>query len=407
MLLKFNKLRQLFHCFRGRSVEIDLKPYRKILAQINKREHELTGADDKALKDKSVNLVARAQDGVCLDDIIVEAFTLVREVSRRILGMRPFDVQIMAGIAMHRGRLAEMQTGEGKTLAAILPAYLNALSGRGVHVLTFNDYLARRDAEWMGPVYKFLGLTVGFVQEGMTIRQRREAYACDVTYATAKEAGFDYLRNQLCYEKEDIVQRPFHYAIVDEADSNLIDEALVPLVIAGSAAASEAGPVRPMEIIPKLVNGVDFDTDEYSRNVYLTDAGLDHIEEKLGCGRLHDPENHQLLSELNLALHAEVLLKRDVDYIVRNGKIELVDELTGRVARNRHWPDGLQEALEKKEGLQGRSEGVILGSITMQHFLQLYPKVCGMTATAVPANNPKKMGRKKINMMVSNPLRLF
>ena len=385
MFLNSNKLRQLLHRFRGRSVEFNLKPYRKLLAEVNELEREFESVGDRLLKERSMNLIRRAREGVSLNEILVEAFALVREVSMRILGLRPFDVQIIAGIAMHQGKLVEMQTGEGKTLVAVLSAYLNALAGRGVHILTFNDYLARRDADWMGPIYKFLGLTVGFVQEGMSTHERREAYSSDITYGTVKEVGFDYLRDHLCYEKEYLVQHPFHYAIVDEADSNLIDEALVPLVIAGSTITQEANLTNMAEIARKLKKGIDFNTDEYSRNIHLTDAGYDRVEAILDCGGLHDPENHQLLSELNLSLHAEVLLKCDDDYIVRNGKVELVDEFTGRVVENRHWPNGLQGALERKEGLQVQPEGMILGSITLQHFLKLYPKVSGMTATAVSA----------------------
>ncbi len=296
--------------------------------------------------------------------------------------MRPFDVQVLAAIAMHQGRLAEMQTGEGKTLAAVMPAYLNALTGRGVHVLTFNDYLARRDAEWMGPLYRFLGLTVAAVQQEMGPQEHRRAYASDVTYVTAKEAGFDYLRDHLCTAPEDLVHRPFHYAIVDEADSILIDEARVPLVIAGSVEARRIDPYRAAEIVRNLDAKRDFQTDEFARNAHFTEAGVDHLESQLGCGNLYAAENVELLTELSLALHAEVLLRREVDYIVRDGQIELVDEFTGRVVENRRWPDGLQAAVEAKEGATLRPQGTIRGSIALQHFLRLYPKVSGMTATA-------------------------
>ena len=382
MIGGLKKIRQAFHLLRGRYIEFDLKPYRKKLAQINKREAGFQGVGDRVLKQASQNLIARIRSGESADDLLVESFALVREAARRVLGLRPFDVQIIAGIAMHRGKLAEMQTGEGKTLVAVLPAYLNALSGCGVHVLTFSDYLARRDADWMGPVYEFLGLTVGFVQEGMSIGQRRKAYDSDVTYATAKEAGFDFLRDRLCFEKQDLVHRPFHFAIVDEADANLIDEARVPLVIAASTTTPPMDYNLMTEIVRRLDNDLDFETDEYSRNIILTEPGLDRIESELGCGNLHASENLALLTGINLALHAEVLLKRDVDYIVRDGKVELVDEFTGRVAERRRWPHGLQAAIEAKEGLQIRSEGIIQGSIMLIHLLQLYPKVCAMTATA-------------------------
>jgi len=385
MIVNFKKLRQLWHLLRGRHIQFDLKRYQKLLTEINKCEHRFETVEDRLLKEVSKSLFTKARDGAALDDLLVEAFALVREAARRVLGLRPFDVQIMGAIALHEGKLAEMQTGEGKTLVAVLPAYLNALTGLGVHVLTFNDYLARRDANWMGPVYRFLGLSVGFVQEGMSIRERQRAYASDVTYVTAKEAGFDYLRDYLCLEKDALVHRSFHFAIVDEADANLIDEARVPLVIAGSTTAPKMDNYRMAEIVRSLRPGVDFDTDEYSRNVNLTEAGLDCVEERLGCGNLHAAENFMLLTGLNLALHAEVLLHRDIDYIVRDGKIELIDEFTGRVAEKRRWPHGLQAAIEAKEGLQIQPEGMIRGSITLIHLLHLYPKVSAMTATAQPA----------------------
>ena len=382
MISGFKKIRQAFHLLRGRHIEFDLTTYRKILAQINMLEAGFQSVDDRVLKQKSQNLITRARSSECADDLLVEAFALVREAARRVLGLRPFDVQIIAGIVMHQSKLAEMQTGEGKTLVAVLPAYLNALSGCGVHVLTFSDYLARRDADWMGPVYEFLGLTVGFVQEGMSIGERQEAYASDVTYTTAKEAGFDFLRDRLCFEKQDLVHRPFHFAIVDEADANLIDEARVPLVIAASTTTPKVDYSVMTEIVRGLDRESDFETDEYSRTVILTESGLDRIESELGCGNLHAPENLALLTGINLALHAEVLLKRDVDYIVRDGKVELVDEFTGRIAEKRWWPHGLQAAIEAKEELQIQPEGMIQGSITLIHLLQLYSKVCAMTATA-------------------------
>ncbi len=377
------RLRQIFHRFRGRLIEFDLTPYEKLLAQMETREKALRGQSDGQLKELSTQLMARARAGVPPDELLVEAFSLVREVSHRALGMRHFDVQMLGGIALHQGKLIEMQTGEGKTLVAVLPAYLNALTGRGVHVLTFNDYLARRDAVWMGPIYEFLGLTVGFIQEGMPPRDRQRAYHCDVTYATAKEAGFDYLRDHLCLSADDLVHRPFHFAIVDEADSILIDEARIPLVIAGSTDEVVSNPYELADLVSTLAPGVDYDTDENARNVYLTDSGLDRAEKALRCDNL--TENMSLLSQLYQALHARALLARDVDYIVRDGKVELIDEFTGRVVEDRHWPHGLQAAVEAKEGLGIQAEGLIRGSITLIHFAQLYPKLCGMTATAQAA----------------------
>jgi preprotein translocase subunit SecA len=377
------KLREYFHLARGGAVEIELGPYRRLLARID--EHDFEGADEDQLKHESGELAARARDGVALDSLLPEAFALVREVSRRVLAMRLFDVQMIAGIAMHRGKLAEMPTGEGKTLAAVAPAYLNALTGQGVHVLTFNDYLARRDAEWMGPVYRFLGLSVGCVQQQTDISGRKDAYACDVTYLTAKQAGFDYLRDHLCMEAGDLVHREFHYAIVDEADSILIDEARVPLVIAGSTDAAQTDPVRAARIIAELKADRHFKKDQESRNVHFTEAGLDRMEAELACGDLHDATNLALLTELSMALHARVLLTQNVDYIVRDRAVELIDEFTGRVVPDRRWPDGLQAAVEAKEGVPLKPQGAIRGSITLQHFLRFYPRTAGMTATARPA----------------------
>jgi preprotein translocase subunit SecA len=345
----------------------------------------LSGVSDGELRNSSARLIEKTKEGTPLDDLLVEAYALVREAAGRTIGLKPFDVQIIAGIAMHRGKLAEMSTGEGKTLVAVFPAFLNGLSGKGVHVHTFNDYLARRDAAWMGPIYEFLGLSVGCIQEGMSSIERRQAYSSDITYSTAKEAGFDFLRDHLCYTKEDLVHRDFHFAIVDEADSILIDEARVPLVIAGSTERPKADPSELVQIAKSLREGVDFETDEGKRNIYLTDSGLKRIEDLLECGDLHDDENMDLLTRVNQALHVEYLLHRDRDYIVRNDRIEIVDEFTGRVVEDRHWPDGLQAAVEAKERLRLGSGGSILGSITLQHFLKLYPKVSGMTATARPA----------------------
>jgi preprotein translocase subunit SecA len=292
---------------------------------------------------------------------------------------------MIAGLAMLERTIAELPTGEGKTLAAVFPAYLQALSGGGVHILTFNDYLARRDAAWMGPIYRLLGLSVGFVQEGMSKPEKRNAYACDITYATAKEAGFDFLRDQLAHEMDDLVHRSFHVALVDEADSILVDEARIPLVISGAAGELSGDAERLAPLVRRLVPGQDYEIDEEKRNVFPTDAGLTKLETDLGCGDLYSSRNELLLAAIHCALHAEVLLQRDVDYIVRNGRIEIVDEFTGRIMEKRHWPDGLQAAVEAKENLFRKSEGRILGSIALQHYFQLYPKLCGMTATARPS----------------------
>lgn len=357
-----------------------LKGYRDKAELIRKRS--LGAWDDQRLQSESLRLIKEARSGTPLDELLVDAYSLVCEAAKRTLGLKPYDVQIMAAIALHERFLIEQQTGEGKTLSAVMPAYLHALTGEGVHVLTFNDYLAYRDAEWMGPIYRFLGLSVKSVQAGMSLSEKREAYSADITYVTAKEAGFDYLRDTIALSVADTVHRPFHYVIVDEADSLLLDEARVPLVIAGEPGSSKSDGTRFAEVARQLEQDVHYDFDEFRRNVYLNEAGAAKAESLLGCGNLYEGYNSYLLSTLNCALHAEALLKRDVDYIVREGKIELIDEYTGRVAENRHLPDGLQAALEAKEGLEPSSGGRILGTITLQHFLSLYPKICGMTATA-------------------------
>src|SRR5215470_910476 len=366
-------------------VEENLALYEEALREINRRGEDFAGKTDDQLREAAALLRERARRGASSDELIVEVFALAREAADRALGLRPFDVQVMAGVALSRGKLVEMQTGEGKTLAAVAPACLNAVAGRGVHVLTFNDYLARRDAAWMGPVYNFLGLSVGAIQEGMSGVARRAAYAADVTYSTAKEAGFDFLRDGLCRKPDGLVHRPFNFAIVDEADSILIDEARVPLVIAGERPGSQTSLYRIAELIAALAQGRDWETDENDRIVSLTERGVDRLEAALGCGDLYAGENYLLLIEVNQALHARALLRRDVDYIVRDGRIELVDEFTGRVMDDRRWPDGLQAALEAKEALPIRPGGRILGSITLQHFLKHYPRLSGMTATAQPA----------------------
>jgi preprotein translocase subunit SecA len=359
-----------------------LKPFQQSLMNINRSRSYLEKLPDYELKNRSIILKDKARHGTDPDDLCDEAFALACEASRRVLNLNPFDEQVAAGIAMHRGNLVQMQTGEGKTLAAVLPAYLDALYGKGVHILTFNDYLAQRDAQWMGPVYLFLGLSCAFIREGMPIESRKKAYNSDITYITAKEAGFDFLRDQRSLSPQDLVLREFNYAIVDEADSILIDEARIPLVIAGETSPVQIDFYDLEKLVRGLDPGIDFYTDEYCRDVNFTDEGLDRMEKYLHCGDLHTPANNQLLSALNLALQSRVLLKRNIDYIVRDGKIELVDEFTGRIAENRRWPYGLQTALEAKEELEIQPEGTILGSITFQHFLNLYPKIAGMTATA-------------------------
>ena len=379
------KIKEIFTKASGGTVETKLKPYWKVLEEILRQQ--LGGVADAELRKASERLVRGSRVGSQKSrlpgaEVVVEAFALVREAARRVLGLDPFDVQIIAGLAMAGSRIVELPTGEGKTLAAVFAAYLHALSGRGVHVLTFNDYLARRDAAWMGPVFAWLGLSVGCVGEGMPAADRRRAYACDVTYAAAREAGFDFLRDRIAHSAGDLVHRPFHMALVDEADSILIDEARVPLVISGAEGRSLGDSSALAALVRTLQRGRDYDSDAEHRNVFLTDAGLDRVESGLRSGSLYDDVNRSLLEAVHCALHAEALLRRDMDYIVRGRGVEIVDEFTGRVVEGRHWPDGLQAAVEAKEGIPRNAEGRILGSIALQHFFGLYPRLCGMTATA-------------------------
>jgi preprotein translocase subunit SecA len=382
-----NKMKRVLRRVTGSTLEFDLSPYQKILHQINTLQTEFETKSNSELRKVSLELRTQSRESADTDNLLVKAFALVREAVRRTLKIDPFDEQIIGGIVMYRGRLAEMQTGEGKTLTAVFPAYLNALSGRGVHILTFNDYLARRDAGWMGPVYRFLGLRVGFVQEGMSIKERQIAYHSDITYLTAKEAGFDFLRDSLCFNQENIVHRELNAAFIDEADSILIDEARVPLIIAGASDETISDPYHLAQIVRQLEREIDFQFDEYARNIHLTEKGLKRVESRLHCRNLYDKKNIGVLTRLNCAIHAQYLLHRDVDYILRNGAVELVDEFTGRVADKRRWPDGLHAAIEAKENIAIQTRGHILNSIPLQHFIQLYPKFSGMTATAQPAED--------------------
>jgi preprotein translocase subunit SecA len=382
------KLNRFISRLNGSTIEFDLLPYHEVLEKIKALRHNFADKTDECLRQTSVDLIHQARGGAPLDDLLIDSFALVAETIGRVLRLRPFDEQIIGGIVMHRAKLAEMQTGEGKTLTAVFPAYLNALAGKGVHIHTFNDYLARRDAQWMEPVYGFLGLTVGSIQEGMNTTERKKAYRADITYCTAKEAGFDFLRDSLCYDANNIAHRDFNFAIVDEADSILIDEARVPLIIAGkqdifgNVEAKDKKFQDMAGLVRKLENKKDWEFDEYVRNIHLTENGIKQAERLLSCHNLYDEDNFEQLAMLSYALHAEYLLCKDEDYIVRNGKVELVDEFTGRVADKRRWPDGLQAAVEAKENLSVQAKGAILNSITLQHFIQLYPKLSGMTATA-------------------------
>jgi preprotein translocase subunit SecA len=345
-------------------------------------------ASHSELSDHDLRLRARSiRDRVLLgtaslDDVSVETFAIAREAAARTLSMRPYDVQLLAGFAMHDGKCIEMQTGEGKTLAAALVVCLRAMAGHGVHVLTFNDYLATRDASWMRPLYEFLGFSVGHVKQGISREERQTAYGCDVTYVTARESGFDYLRDQSCTDPADRVQRRFYFAIIDEADSILIDEARIPLVISAEDNLDESDLYHFAGLIRSLRPHQDYKITGNGRTASFTDAGLSSLESDMSCGELHSEQNVELLTRLNVALHAEVLLTRDIDYIVRDGVIELIDEFTGRVAQNRRWPGGIHAGLEAKEGIAIQRQGRILNSITLQHFLALYGSLAGMSGTA-------------------------
>jgi len=376
-------LREQYRHLAGMPVERDLRPYLPALAQINALN--LASVPETELRARAAVLRMRAAREP-LDHLLPEVFAITREAAARLLRMRPFDVQLAAGVALHRQCLAQLDTGEGKTLVAVAPAILRALSGRSVHIFTFtaNDYLARRDAEWMSPLYEFFDLQPSFIVQELGLEERRRAYAADVTYVTAREAGFDFLRDHTALDPTHVVHRGHHHAIVDEADFILIDEARVPLVIAGPAPALPVDLRRLSALVRELRNGVDYDADEYGRTVVLTEAGFQRAGARLGVC-LDDRAQHLLLSAVHVALHAEVLLRRDRDYVVRQGSVELVDEWTGRVAENRRWPHGIQPAVEAKEGVEVRAEGRILGSIPMQHFVRQYSSLAGMTATAESA----------------------
>ena len=366
-----------------KNIEYNLKPQRRSLAKI--MSYDYSAGSDEALKGMSLKLRERAANGDGEKQLLPEAFALVFEAVKRTLGITTHDAQLMAADAMTDGVIIELATGEGKTLAAVFTAYLKALSGKGVHMLTFNDYLAKRDALWMGPVYELLGMTVGYINETTDTAGRRRAYDADITYITAKEAGFDYLRGFLSFAPDELVQRPFHFAVIDEADSILIDEARIPLVIAGDVPAHTDIGKKLCGIAAAMREGVHFSTDENGSAIYLEERGIAFVEEKLQLTNLYDDENLGILANVNLILQAEHLLKRDVDYIVKNGEIQLVDEFTGRIAVNRQWSEGLHTAVEIKEGLTPKVQGKVMNSVTLQNFLRLYPDFCGMTGTGCPA----------------------
>ena len=384
----------------GSKNERDLKKLQPAVQKINDLEADFEKLSDAELQAKTEHFRGRLTAGETLDDLLPEAFAVVREASKRVLGLRHFDVQLIGGMVLNSGKIAEMKTGEGKTLMATLPIYLNALSGKGVHVVTVNDYLAKRDAEWMGNVYRFLGLTVDCVVHGLSDSQRKLAYAADITYGTNNEFGFDYLRDNMKFDLAEYVQRDLHYAIVDEVDSILIDEARTPLIISGPSEASSELYFTVDRIIPKLEKGEvieerdgkigqtvkhytgDYTVDEKAKSSSLTEEGVSKVEKLLNVSNLYEPRNIELLHHVNQALKAHALFKKDVDYVVKDGEVQIVDEFTGRLMPGRRWSDGLHQAVEAKEGVKIASENQTLATITFQNYFRMYDKLAGMTGTA-------------------------
>ena len=378
----------------GSKHDRDLKRLRPLVDGINALEPELESLTDDQLRARTAEARTRLDQGAGLDDLLVPAFATVREASRRTLGMRHYDVQLLGGVVLHQGKIAEMKTGEGKTLVATLPVYLNALAGNGVHVVTVNDYLARRDAEWMGEIYRFLGLDVGVIQHGLTDRERQQAYGADITYGTNNELGFDYLRDNMKFTLESMVQRGHHFAIVDEVDSILIDEARTPLIISGPSEQSTEKYTLVNRIIPRLERGEeirdgdrkyttgDFVCDEKAHTATLTDEGAAKVEKLLGVGNLFEMENMDVLHAVNQGLRAHHLYRRDVEYLMENGQVVIVDEFTGRKMPGRRWSDGLHQAVEAKEGVRIERENQTLATITFQNYFRMYEKLAGMTGTA-------------------------
>src|SRR4249919_256313 len=371
----------------GSANERRIRSYLPRVGEINALEKELEALSDDALKARTVDFKKQVADGKSLDDILVPAFATVREAAKRTIGQRHFDVQLIGGMILHEGRIAEMKTGEGKTLVATLAVYLNAVSGRGVHVVTVNDYLAKRDAEWMGQIYNFLGLSVGVIVHGLEDEQRKKAYDCDITYGTNNELGFDYLRDNMKYRPEDMVQRGHIYAIVDEVDSILVDEARTPLIISGPLDDRSEFYNTIDGYIPQL-DKTDYEVDEKQRTVTLTEAGMEKLEQRLRTAgqlkgdSLYDVENVSVVHHVNQALRAHKLFQRDKDYIVRNDEVVIIDEFTGRMMPGRRYSEGLHQALEAKEHQPIQPENQTLASITFQNYFRMYEKLAGMTGTA-------------------------
>lgn len=360
----------------------EIRRLMKVVETINSLEAEFEQINTDSLPAKTGEFRERLGRGETLDDLLPEAFALAREGAKRALGQRHFDVQLLGGIVLHQGRISEMKTGEGKTLVATSPAYLNALAGKGVHVVTVNDYLARRDSEWMGKIYNLLGLEVGLIVHGLDFNERRRSYLADITYGTNNEFGFDYLRDNMVLYKEHLVQRPLNFAIVDEVDSILIDEARTPLIISGSVDQDTSRYFQYARLVPRLKNEEDYNIDEKARNVALTEEGVAKVEKVLGVENLYDHENLEISHHVNQALRAHTLMKRDRDYVVKDGQVIIVDEFTGRLMFGRRYSNGLHQAIEAKEGVKIERESQTLASITLQNYFRMYKKLAGMTGTA-------------------------
>ncbi|MCJ7746671.1 MAG: preprotein translocase subunit SecA, partial [Desulfobacterales bacterium] len=366
----------------GSKNERELKRIQPIVRRINQIEPQILPLNDEQLRAKAPEFKERIDRGESLESILPEAFAVVREAAKRTLGERHFDVQLIGGIVLHEGKIAEMATGEGKTLVATLPAYLNSLKGEGVHIVTVNDYLAKRDSEWMGAIYRLLGLSVGVILHELNDQERKKAYGCDITYGTNNEFGFDYLRDNMKFSIDDYVQRDLNYAIVDEVDSILIDEARTPLIISGPAEESTDKYYKINRIIPSLKQGKDYQLEEKSHTAFLTEEGVFHVEKLLHVENLYDPRNIETLHHVNQGLRAHTLFKRDVDYVVKEGQVVIVDEFTGRLMPGRRWSDGLHQAVEAKENVRIENENQTLATVTFQNYFRMYRKLAGMTGTA-------------------------
>jgi preprotein translocase subunit SecA len=373
-----NLLTKILRMGEGRKVKV----LQRRVEAVSALEPEIEKLSDADLREKTDEFRERLAGGGTLDDLLPEAFAVVREVSKRTLGMRPFDEQIMGGIVLHEGKIAEMKTGEGKTLAATMPVYLNALEGKGVHVVTVNDYLARRDAAWMGEIYTFLGLEVGLIQESMNFDERKIAYHSDITYGTNAQFGFDYLRDNIATSTDQLVQRELNFAIVDEVDSILVDEARTPLIISGMPESAADVYYRFAAIVPRLKSGEDYEVDEKKQQVAPTESGVEKVEKALGIENLYDDVNTNLVNHLNQALRAQTLFQKDDEYIVTDGQVYIVDEFTGRVLEGRRYSEGLHQAIEAKEGVEIKEENQTVATITIQNFFRMYEKLSGMTGTA-------------------------